>query len=300
MLKIVKSRVYNFDGANVVPLGEPVPKPPKEEEAPQIEEEPELSPEEIARIEAEERARKAAEEEARFNLAVKTKVDEIIAQKRAAIDAEYKRLVSSGEANAGRMIEDAKTKTRAVFEAAEEECNRLKEKSRREGFDAGFDAGRKEAIKKCEKYLEAAAKLLSEINAKKEAYYISNEYELTQTVMDMVRRITFEEIKTDPAVIDRICADAAKNFRNSDYLKISLSKGEASRPMITDKEFVKSIISFIPEIEVEELDPEDAPAGTIVLDNSSEIIDASIPTQLDFLKEIMKSSRGEDISGEQQ
>ncbi|MCM1523097.1 MAG: hypothetical protein NC120_01455 [Ruminococcus sp.] len=292
MLKIVKSRVYNFDGTNAVPLGEPAPKSPTEPEKTEPDE-PEISPEELARLEEERLAKKAAEEEERFNRAVRERVDYIIAQKRAALEAEYNRVVSSGEANAERMIEDAKTKTRAVFEAADEECARLKERSRREGFDAGFDAGRNEAMKTCEKYLEAAAKLLSDINAKKEAYYISNEYEMCRTVMDMVKRITFEEIKTDPGVIDRICADAAKSFRNSDYLKISLSQGEASRAMVTDKEFVKSIISFIPEIEVEELAPEDAPAGTIVLDNGSEIIDASIPTQLEFLKEIMKSSRGE-------
>ena len=44
---------------------------------------------------------------------------------------------------------------------------------------------------------------------------------------------------------------------------------------------------------MEELDPLDAPPGTVILDNGSEIIDASIPTQLDFLKEIMKSAHGD-------
>ena len=226
--------------------------------------------------------------------------DDIIEARRKQIEAEAERIVSTAENNAERMLSDARSKTKAVFEAAEEECQRLKELSRREGFEAGFESGRKEAMDKCEKYLEAAAKLLSEINAKKEAYYISNEYELCETVMDMVKKITLSEIKTDPEVIDRICKNAAKNFRNSDYLKISVSKGEASARLVSDAQFVKSLIPFIPEIEVEELEPEDAPEGTVVLDNGSEIIDASVPTQLEFLKEILRSSgHGEETANEE-
>lgn len=291
MLKIVKSRVYNYDTSKPVPVGEPEPKPvePVEEE----QEEEQISPEELARIAELERQKKLEEDAKRFNEAVIKRSEEIIGAKKAQMEAEYKRLVNSGYNNAERLISDAKAKTKAVLDAAEEECVRIKQKAEISGFEAGFEAGKNEAMKTCEKYLEAAAKLLAEINAKKEAYYISNEYEMCETVMDMVKKITMEEVKTDPSVIDRICKNAAKNFRNSDYLKITLAKGEASKALVTDKEFLKSLIPYIPEIEIEELDIEDAPPGTVVLDNGSEIIDASIPTQLDFLREIMRSSHSE-------
>lgn len=296
MLKIVKSRVYNFDNSKPVSLCEPESVTAEDISEEEASNEP--TPEEIAaRLELEKK-KKAEADAKRFNEAVIARSNEIISAKRRQIDAEYKRLIESGNANAERMIEDAKTKTKAVFEAAEEECARLKEAARREGFEAGFEAGKNKAVKTCGKYLEAAAKLIGEINAKKETYYISHEYELMETVLDMVKKITLSEIKTDPHIIDKIAANAARNFRNSDYLKISLADGEASREFVTDKEFVNSLISFIPEIEVEELSAEDAPEGTIVLDNGSEIVDASIPTQLEFLKEIMKNSRGGTDSSE--
>ena len=291
MLKIVKSKVYNFDSSKLVPVGEQEqkkPEPVSEEQA------PEPTPEEIAAKQEAERAKRLEDEAKRFNEAVIKRSDEIISARKKKMDEDYERIVTAGKNSADKMIEDARSKTKAVFAAAEEECERLREKSRKEGFEAGFEAGREEALKKCEKYLETAGALLSEINSKKEAYYISHEYELCETVLDMVRKITLSEIKTDPQVIDRIAANAAKSFRNSDYVKISVAQGEASREFVTDKEFVKSLIPFIPEIEVEELDPLDAPPGTVVLDNGSEIIDASIPTQLDFLKEIMKNSHKEE------
>lgn len=291
MLKIVKSKVYNFDSSKLVPVGEQEQKMPEPVPA---EEAPEPSPEEIAAKQEAERLKRLEDEAKRFSEAVIKRSDEIISVRKKKMDEDYEKIIAAGKNSAEKMIEDAKSKTKAVFIAVEEECSRLREKSRKEGFEAGFEAGREEAVRKCEKYLETAGALLSEINSKKEAYYISHEYELCETVLDMVRKITLSEIKTDPEIIDRIAANAAKSFRNSDYVKISVAEGEASRKFVTDKEFVRSLIPFIPEIEVEELDPLDAPPGTVVLDNGSEIIDASIPTQLDFLKEIMKNSHKEE------
>lgn len=293
MLKIVKSRVYNFDSSKPVSVGDIPENAQSISEADAENKADVISEAELARIREEERRLKMEEDARRFNEAVIKRSDELVAARRSELDAEYRRLISSGSANAERMIEDAKSKTRAVFAAAEEECEKLKARAHREGFEAGFEAGKNEAMKTCDKYLEAAAKLMSEINARKEAYYISHEYELCNTVLEMVKKITMSEIKTDPTVIERIAANAAKNFRNSDYLKISVSKGEASKEFVTDAEFIKSLIPFIPEIEVEELEHDDAPEGTIVLDNGSEIVDASIPTQLDFLREIIKSSRAD-------
>ncbi|MGN1106330.1 MAG: hypothetical protein ACI4RH_06730 [Huintestinicola sp.] len=290
MLKIVKSKVYNFDSSKLVPVGEQEQKKSK----PVPEEIPQPTPEEIAAKEEALRAKRLEEETKRFNQAVIKRSEELILARKKQMDEDYERIVTAGKNSADKMIEDARSKTKAVFAATEEECERLREKSRKEGFEAGFEAGKEEALKKCEKYLETAGALLSEINSKKEAYYISHEYELCETVLDMVRKIILSEIKTDPEVIDRIAANAARSFRNSDYVKISVAQGEASRKFVTDKEFIKSLIPFIPEIEIEELDPLDTPPGTVVLDNGSEIIDASIPTQLEFLKEIMKNSHKEE------
>lgn len=287
MLRIVKSGTCRFDHESPVSLNTKLPG----EYAPSDDEKPITAPseDEINEISAEELQRRTAlEEKERFETAVNERVAAIVAGKEAHAAAERNRLLSVAKVQADELIEQAKAKTKAVLEAAEKEGERLKEQSRQDGYKSGFEEGKAESLAQCEKYLDAAARFLSEINSRKEAYYITHEYEMTQTVMAMVEKITMSEIKTDPLVIDNIVANAARNFRNSDYLKISLCSGEASRQLICDKEYVKSIIPFIPELEVEELSPEDAPEGTIVLDNGSEILDASIPTQLDFLREILR------------
>lgn len=290
MLKIVKSRVYSFDNTKPVSVGD-IPDDTKSVLDADMEE-TQISEEELARIEEENRRKKIEDDARRFNEAVAGRCNEILSARKAQLDNEYRQIVDSAHAQAEKLLADAQSKVKTVFEATEKECERLKDNAEKEGYEKGFEAGRQEALKNCEQYLEAAAKLMGEINARRESYYISHEYEMCRTVLDMVKKITMSEIKTDPSVIDRIAANAAKNFRNSDYIKISVSKGEASREFVGDKEFIRSLIPFIPEIEVEELEPEDAPEGTVVIDSGTEIIDASIPTQLEFLREIMKNSAG--------
>jgi hypothetical protein len=109
----------------------------------------------------------------------------------------------------------------------------------------------------------------------------------------MVRKITLNELITDDRFVERVIANAAKSFRNSDYIKISVLEGEVSKEFVSDAEFVNKLIPFIPEIEVEYLNPDEAEPGTIILDNDTEIIEASVPTQLEFLKEIIRNTRGE-------
>ena len=89
--------------------------------------------------------------------------------------------------------------------------------------------------------------------------------------------------------IFNILKQASKTFRNDDYLKISFAEGDVDENIVTDLEFIRGVVGNIKEIDIEILP--DAEEGTVIIDNGSEIIDASVPTQLDLLKEIMNNSR---------
>ncbi len=280
MLNIYKSRSYGLgepvtiDNTVVIPSDEPEPE--------------EVSEEDILLKQEEE---KKAEEQ-RFRKTVDAEVARIIEARRGEIEQERSKIIETAKKSAQSMAEDAKSTTAAVLERASKECAILKEKAKAEGFKEGFDEGKRQSIEKCSKYVDASAQLLSDINARKDAYYIENEEELRETLFCMVEKITKEELKSDPQVIERIIADAAKAFRNSDYIKISLAEGEVSRKIKTDEKLIKQLIPYVPDIDIEILP--DAEDGTVILDNGEEIADASVPTQLEFLKEILKNTRGDN------
>ncbi len=282
MHKIYKTPAYGFGAVEPVIIDNTVIMPSDE-----TEEKQELSEEELLKKRQEE---KEAEEK-RIREAVDAEVSGILKVRLAEIEQERERIISAAKASAREMAEDAKSATAAVLEKATKECAILKEKAKAEGFKEGFDEGKRQSLEKCSKYIDASAQLLSDINSHKDAYYIENESELRDTLFLMVEKITKAELKADPKIIERIIEDAAKSFRNSDYIKVSLAEGEVSREIKTDVKLIKKLIPYIKDIDVEILP--DAEEGTVILDNDEEIIDASVPTQLDFLKEILRNTRGE-------
>lgn len=230
----------------------------------------------------------------RFREAVDAEVARLMEVRRTELEAERNRIIEAARSEAKKMADDARETTVSVIEKANKECAILKEKAKAEGFKEGFDEGKRQSLEKCSKYVDAAAGLLSDINAHKDAYYISNEKELKDTLFLMVEKVTKQELKTDPRIVQNIIADAAKGFRNSDYIKISLADGEVSRELKTDEKLIRELIPYIKDIDIEILP--DAEEGTVILDDDDEIVDASVPTQLDFLREILKNTREKNNS----
>ena len=238
-----------------------------EETVPAAEEETEtLAPPEEDLLRIEEERRLAEEEEKRLEEQRK-QLDELAEKIRADAYAE------------------AEGKVREIISAAQNEATVIRETAKREGFEEG----KKNGLETAQKYIGAAAELISQVNAQKEAYFISHKDELLETSCYMAEKLIAAQLSVDKGVIMNIVAQAAKNFRNSGYLKISLAEGTISAELAADKDFIRSVAGNIPEVEIEFLPGADE--GTVVLDNGSEIIDASVPTQLDFLKEIMENSK---------
>lgn len=282
---IVKSCVYNFESDKPVPLNNTIYIPAENDETDNAANAAELK-------KREEQQRRDAEEK-RIQKAVEDRVRVALEQSRAQSDAYANDIIAQAQAKANALTADAKAATKTVLEKAAVESAAMKEQAKKDGYKEGFDKGSAEAKVKCEKYVEAAAKFIAEINSSKETYYISHEALLREAVFEMVKKITLAELDRDDKMIERIIVNAAKQFRNSDYIKISLLEGEVSKEFTSDAEFINKLIAFIPEIEVEYLNPGEAEKGTVILDNDKEIIDASVPTQLEFLREIIKNTRGE-------
>ncbi len=281
MLKIVRGFGTGYEIGEPVKIDNTVYIPGEDEDTGEV-----ISAEEMRRREEEEKA----EQERRFNEAVDEKVRQLLSERSAALEQERADIIEQAKNQAASITADAKAATMAVMEKAQKECVILKEQAKNEGFEEGFAEGRGESLEKYKKYIDAAGKLLSEINSRKEAYYISNEEEMRETVFEMVKKIVRTEYDTNSEVIENIIEEAAKNFRNSDYIKITLAEDEITERFRTDEKLIKELIPFVPEIEIEF--DEDAEEGTVILDNGSEIVDAGVPTQLDFLKEILHNTRG--------
>lgn len=285
MLKIVRSYQTAYEMGEPVAIDNTVYIPTEDEETGEV-----ISAEEMRRREEQKAAEQKAAEEYRINTEVDKRLRVALAERSAQLEKERAEIIEQAKKEAAAITADTKAATMAVMEKAQNECLVLKEQAKSEGYSEGFAQGKEESLEKYKRYIDASGKLLSEINSRKEAYYISNEDEMRTAVFEMVKKITRAELVADPEIIDGIIAEAAKNFRNSDYIKVTLAEDEITEKFRTDEKLIKEIIPFVPEIEIEFDD--EAEEGTIILDNGSEIVDAGIPTQLEFLREILDNTRG--------
>ena len=211
--------------------------------------------------------------------------EELLNQKEAELSEKEQFLNSEYE----RLMKEAEEKSKALFEETIKNAEADAEIIRKTAAEKGYLEGNEKSKATAEKYLSAAAELVSQATAQKEAYYISHKDELIETACFLAEKLIATKLSEDKSVIANIAANAAKDFRNSERVKISLAAADISAEATADIDYLKSLIKGIPDIEIEIL--ENAKTGTVVLDNGSEIIDASVPTQLDFLKEIMENSR---------
>lgn len=194
------------------------------------------------------------------------------------LEAQKNQIITQAQANADQIESDAKASAVSIMEQAQ-----------KDGFNEGYEKGRQEATQKLSESLDAVKKMLDGLNSKKEELYIKNENELIDLAYEMAEKITLSELKTDKEIIFAIVKQACRNFRNSDYIKISLSECDVDKTVVSDKELIKSISNGIPEVEIEVL--KDAESGTVLIDNDNEIVDASVGTQLDFLREVYNSGK---------
>lgn len=205
------------------------------------------------------------------------------------LEQDYRDKLARVEREKNEILENASVHAQAMLSQANNDAERIKQDAKNSGFAQGYQEGKCEALAELSSQLNSAKQLIDQLNSEREAVYIDNENALIDTAYEMTRKITLSEIKTDKDIIFNIVKEACKNFRNSDYVKISLAKCDVEENVVTDQKFIKKIAANIPDVEIEILS--DAQSGTVILDDNEEIVDASVPTQLDFLKEVLNASK---------
>ncbi len=183
-------------------------------------------------------------------------------------------IVSAANDNAGQIIADAETNRDSVFIKAKAE---------------GFEQGRKDGTESClaagRDILDEARAYAEKINSEKEQLFAEYESDIYETVMKIAKKVTLDSITSkDSAAVKRLIKKAAKEFRNSERIKITLRENGANEELTSDYEYLRELCGGIQYVDVELLP--DAEEGTVIVDNGSEIVDAGIQTQLRMIQEL--------------
>jgi flagellar assembly protein FliH len=192
-----------------------------------------------------------------------------------------------------QILKEATERADSMREAAERECEQLRkqaeESGHTEGFavgeKAGYDMGFAKGQAECHDSIKEVAGILSRIDGEKEQIFKEHENKLFDLIFSISNKITANSLtQKDKSVISKMLKEAAKDFRTSSFIKVSLSKLDVEESVNVDIEDLTRIFGENQHIEFEIL--KDAPKGTLILDNGSEIADASISTQLKMIQNL--------------
>ncbi len=201
---------------------------------------------------------------------------------------------------AQQTILEARSEAEQIKKHADEDAVRQAEEARRQGYadgeKKGYDEGYVKALKKCKETLIELKSLSEQVTADKSELMMQYERQLFETIFDICHRITLGgRGQKEKGLITRMIREAGKKYRACKNVKLTLSKLDVSEESEIDEQLLKDVFKNCENVEIELLD--DAPAGTLMIDDGTEITDAGIQTQLKMVEQLGKGKyRDKDIT----
>lgn len=176
---------------------------------------------------------------------------------------------------------DAQQKAQRLLAEAQDEARRIKEQA----MSDGFARGKQQATEQLQKGLNDIAALLDRIDDRQRQIINETEEGIRLLVVDIIRKIMGKALREDDKALVGIVERALANYKNMDWVKLTVSETDAQTSCITDKALLAKLLDLSGSIEVEVIT--DATTGLCIVETPDGIADASVETQLCNLKQIL-------------
>ena len=206
----------------------------------------------------------------------------------AALKEQYieqgKQVIIEAKRRADDILDNAEQQANDIRADAEQNREGVYIKARAEGFEQGKKDGVAACLAEGQRILDEARDFTEKINDEKTELFARYEKEIYETVMEIANKVTMNSMSVkDGTAAKKLIKKAAKDFRNSQLIRITLDENGATTELAGDYEYLKEIC-VCENVEVELI--ADASPGTVIVDNGEEITDAGIQTQLKMIKEL--------------
>ena len=194
------------------------------------------------------------------------------------------------------VILDAKRRAEAILAEANANAEQITANAEANRDDVfikaraeGFEQGKKDGVEACmaagQDILDSAKQFAESIVSEKGELFEKYESDIFETIMTIANKVTLDSLTAkDSVVVKKLIKKAAKDFRGTDRIRITLDKNGATEELAADYEYLKELCGGVQNVEVELLP--DAEPGTVIVEADGEITDAGIQTQLRMIQEL--------------
>lgn len=193
------------------------------------------------------------------------------------------KILSSARRNAQVEIADLKKK------GFEDGYNAGKEIGKNKGYQEGYENGKLDVLNKLteqnNKVLNELALMLEKVEEQKEEIIIRYEEKLTNLAVEIAEKIIKQKIDSKNNVVAGIIKNVIKDYRNVEWIKVYISNKDDVISIQADKELINELNLISKDVKFEVTDKLDQ--GSAIVETPDSILDASINTQLNNLKEMV-------------
>lgn len=198
---------------------------------------------------------------------------------------------------AGLLIEQAQKNAREILREAREQAELLREQAYEEGKQAGEQEGFQRAYEEHRQSLnkeirglqQNIADVVQSVTREKE--YIMEQYidELKNIVIAIAEKIIQTSIKSSGEIIKRMILAATDKMKKRQWAKIYITKCNTGVSLEADEAFLEALSNLSESVKIIMID--NSEEGTCIVELPDEIIDASVSTQLENIRDILNNAR---------
>lgn len=113
--------------------------------------------------------------------------------------------------------------------------------------------------------------------------------DLKRTVLTIAEKVIHISLKSSENVIHRMILAATDKLKKTEWAKIYITKCGTEISMNTDVEFLNALSHLSDNVKIVAMDSDEE--GICIIELPDEIIDASVSTQLENIKDILNNAR---------
>lgn len=192
---------------------------------------------------------------------------------------------------AEKHLEDARQEAEQIRKDAYEEGFAQGQSA---GYEAGFQQGEAEGIsdyqKKIDELEDMFAACILDVERLKDKTLEKYMDDLKEIALAIGEKIVRTSLRSNARVIERMILAATEKLKKSAWAKIYIgSTRESGKDINADPKFLQELSNISDTVKVIIMDGEEL--GTCIVERPDEIIDVSVGTQLENIREIMNNAR---------
>ena len=217
------------------------------------------------------------------------------------VGRQQEKLLDEWKEEGARLLEEAEEQAARILEEAELQAKqtqaRAYEEGRREGYKAGFEEGREKAEGDFREEIQDqllsfqadVKRALKSVDTAKEACLRAYLDELKDCAVAVGEKVIHISLKSSGEVIKQMIISATEKLKKTAWVKIYIDKYDYDMMMDADARIVEELSRLSDNIKFIVMEKE--ARGSCIIEMPEEIVDVSVNTQIENIKDILENVR---------